>query len=94
MRMEISPGQEIALAVDREWYKTIAKHKFLKDSALIEHSTEVFAGVVQDLNGPHGIWVKPDEGFTEFSESSLFVPWSVIIAAVLLAPHDVKKLRF
>ena len=92
--MEISPGSKIALAVDREWYTTIAKHRFLKDSALIEHSTAVFAAVVQDLNGPQGIWVKPDGRFSDFSESSLFVPWSVIMAAVLLAPDDEKKLCF
>ena len=90
--MEINPGRKIALAVERGWYKTIAKHKFLKDSSLIEHSTEVFAAVVEDLNGMHGIWVRPDERFSDFPESSLFVPWSVIIAAVLLGPDDEKKL--
>ena len=90
--MEINPGRKIALAVDREWYKTIAKHRFLKGSSLVEHSTEVFVAVAEDLNGPHGIWVKPDERFSDFPESSLFVPWHVIIAAVLVGPGEEKKL--
>ena len=82
------------LAVDREWYATNAQHKFLKELSPVEHPTDLLTATVDDLESPQGIWVKPDERYSEFSMSSLFIPWNVIVAAVLLGPDDEKKLGF
>jgi len=92
--MTIGPGRRIALAVTREWYETIAKHKFLKDLSLADHPTDLMTATIEDLKSLQGIWVKPDERFSDFPEGSLFIPWSVIVAAFLLGPDDEKKLGF
>ena len=90
----MKPGRRIALAVDRRWYETIAKHKFLKGLSLNDHATDLIAATIDDLECPQGIWVKPDERFSDFSEGSLFIPWDVIVAAMLLGPDDENKLGF
>jgi hypothetical protein len=92
--MAIKPGRKIALAVDHKWYAGVAAHKFLKDLVLNEHPTDMFSATIEDLESPEGIWVKPDERFSDFSLASMFIPWNVIKAAILLGPDDEKKLGF
>lgn len=92
--MEIKPGRKIALAVNSEWYTTIAARRFLKDASDKGHPTDILQGRVEDLESPQGIWLKPDERYSDYPEGSLFVPWGVIVAAVLLGPDDEKKLGF
>jgi hypothetical protein len=92
--MRIEPGRRIALAVQKDWYHTIQAHKFLKGMCSAEHPTDVFTASVEDVEAPYGIWVKPDEHFSDFSKGSLLVPWHVIVAAVLLGPDDEKKIGF
>src|SRR5580692_11648604 len=79
--MQIKPGRKIAIAVHREWYQSIAKHKFLKEEQPPDHPTDVFQGTIEDLESPQGIWVKVDERYSHFPLGSLFVPWSAIVAA-------------
>lgn len=93
--MNVGSGKRIALAVSSEWYRTVQKHRFLKDaSANTDHPSDVFVATLDDLESPHGIWVKPDEQFSDFPKGSLFVPWRVIISAVLLGPDDERKIGF
>jgi hypothetical protein len=61
---------------------------------LNEHPTDMFSATIDDLESPQGIWVKPDERFSDFSLASMFIPWNVIKAAILLGPDDEKKLGF
>jgi hypothetical protein len=92
--MQIKPGRKIALAVHREWYQSIATHKFLKEEQPPDHPTDVFQGTIEDLESPQGIWVKVDERYSHFPLGSLFVPWSAIVAAMLLGPDDDIRLGF
>jgi hypothetical protein len=92
--MVIKPGRKIALAVKREWYTAIAKHKFLKEPSSADHRTDLFTATIEDLESPEGIWVRPNERFSDFSLASLFVPWNAIVAAMLLGPDDEKRLGF
>jgi hypothetical protein len=94
--MAIKPERKIAIAVKREWYRAIAKHKFLKEKepSFADHATDLFTATIEDLESPEGIWVKPDERFSDFSLASLFVPWNAIVAAMLLGPDDEKRLGF
>jgi hypothetical protein len=84
-------GKRVGFVVDSEWYRTLAAHNFLKNSQLNDHPTDLLVGTVEsdDLTG---VWIKPDDGFSEFSKASLLVPWRYIVAAVLFGPDDEKKL--
>ena len=90
--MEIKPGRKIALAVTKEWYTAMVDHRFLKEPSLADHPTDLFSATVQDITGDHGVWVKPDEKYSDFPKGSMFVPWRVIVAAALLGPDDETKL--
>jgi hypothetical protein len=84
-------GKRIALAVESHWYNALEGHKFLIGGQMGDHPTDVLVGTVEsdDLSG---VWIKPDERFSEFSKSPLFVPWRFIVSAVLLGPDDEAKL--
>lgn len=85
----------MAVAVERAWYETIAKHKFLKGISLGgDHPTDLITATIDDLESLHGIWVKPDERLSDFSRSALFIPWEVIVSAVLLDADDETKVGF
>jgi hypothetical protein len=90
--MEI--GRKIALAVDSQWYRTIEGHKFLKGSQLTDHPSDVLVGTLVMYDDPNGLWIKPDERFSEFSKGSLFVPWRFVISAVLLGKDEEKLIGF
>jgi hypothetical protein len=92
--MEVKPGRRIALSVRREWYRSVAEHKFLKNLSPVDRPTAVFTATVEDLENPTGVWVKPDERFSDFPLNALYVPWDVIETAVLLGPDGEKKIGF
>ncbi|HXR39203.1 MAG TPA: hypothetical protein VN776_08920 [Terracidiphilus sp.] len=80
-------GRRIAFAVDSLWYRTLEAHNFLKGGQLDDHPTDLLVGTIEsdDLNG---VWIKPDERFSEFPKGSLLVPWRYIVAAALLGPDE------
>jgi hypothetical protein len=67
--MEIKPGRKIALAVNSDWYLTIAAHRFLKNVPEVSHPTNILRGRVEDLESAQGIWLKPDARFSDYPES-------------------------
>jgi len=89
--MEI--GRKIALAVDSQWYKTIEAHKFLRESQMDDHPTDILVGTI-DSDDPNGLWIKPSESYSLFSKSSLFIPWRVIVSAILLGPDEDSLIGF
>jgi hypothetical protein len=88
---EMKVGRRIALAVESSWYRTLEAHNFLRGSQLDDHPTDLLLGTIEsdDLNG---VWIKPDERFSEFSKGSLLVPWTYIVAAALLGPDEEARL--
>ena len=92
--VQIKPGRKIAIAVQREWYESVAKHRFLKEETPEEHLTDLFQGTVEDLESPQGIWVKVEERYSHFPLGSLVVPWSATVAAMLLGADDKMSLGF
>lgn len=84
-------GRRIALAVDSQWYRTVEDHSFLKEGQLSSHPTDLLLGTIES-DDPIGVWLKPDERYSSFSETSLLVPWRFIVAAMLLGPNDEAKL--
>ena len=91
--MDIPVGKRVALALTSEWCQSMAKHRFLKTEAFLDtgHPTDLLVGEIQSLESVHGIWVKPDETFSDFPKGTFFIPWSVIVGAALLGPDDEKK---
>jgi hypothetical protein len=79
--------RKTAFAVDSQWYKSLAEHKFLKDSQICDHPTDLLIGSVESEDA-NGVWIKPDERFSEFSKGSLFIPWRYIVSAVLLGADE------
>ncbi len=92
--MSPEPGREVALAVTSDWYKVLVKHWFLKNPTTQDGATELLRATLADLESPHGMWVKPHEDFSPYPAASLFVPWAVIVAAILLGPDEAKNLGF
>jgi hypothetical protein len=88
---EMQVGRRIAFAVESSWYRTLEAHNFLRGGQLDDHPTDLLLGTIEsdDING---VWIKPDERFSEFSKSSLLVPWRYILAASLLGPDEESKL--
>jgi len=41
------------------------------------HPTDLTSPMIEDLESPQAIWVKPDERFSDFSIASLFLSWNV-----------------
>jgi hypothetical protein len=89
--MQIKAGRRIALAVETGWYQTLQGHNVLKN-AIPGHPTDILIGIVEELDLPHGVWIKPDDRFSDSSKSSLFVPYRFIVAAVLLDVDDEAKI--
>jgi hypothetical protein len=89
---EMQVGRRIAFAVESSWYKTLAAHNFLRGGQLDDHPTDLLLGTVES-NDLNGVWIKPDERFSEFSKGSLLVPWRYIVAAALLGPDEEAKLH-
>jgi len=93
--MRIEPGRKVALIVEGNWYAILQRHRFLKDQPIeTEQSTNALSGELQDVENPNGIWLKPDEKWSEFSRGSLFVPWQFILTVVLLGPDEDKRPGF
>lgn len=90
--MELKVGRKIALVVAGDWYREMARYNILKSPN--EDTTDLLSGVVDDVEAPNGMWIKPDEKYSEFPKGSMLVPWHVIIGAVLLGPDEEKKLGF
>jgi hypothetical protein len=84
-------NRKVALAVDSEWYRALQSHKFLQGAQWQEHPTDVLVGTV-DSEDAIGVWIKPDERFSEFSKASLLVPWRYIVSAVHLGPDEEQKM--
>jgi len=84
-------GRRVALAVESQWYRALEPHNFIKGSQIEDHPTDLLIGSIEsdDLNG---VWIKPDEAFSQFPKASLLVPWRFIVAAMLLGPDDETKL--
>ena len=86
--------RRIALAVDSQWYKSLEAHNFLKESQFGSHPTDLLIGAIEseDING---IWIKPDNRFSNFSKSTLLVPWRHVVSAALLGQdEEASMLRF
>ncbi len=80
-------GRRVAFAVDSQWYRTLEAHNFLKGGQVGDHPTDLLIGAIEsdDVNGA---WIRPDERFSEFSKSTLLVPWRYIVAAALIGPEE------
>ena len=92
--MEINVGRKIALVVDRKWANAIAAHKLIRMPEIADHPTDMIMGTIDDLESVHGIWIKPSAKHSDFSLASLFIPWGVISAAMLMGADDEKKMGF
>jgi hypothetical protein len=91
--MKIDVGRKIALAVDANWYRALQGHRFLKGgNQNTESPTDLMIATIESLEEPGGMWVKPDERFSDFSKSPLFIPWIYVWSAVFLGPDEDKKL--
>jgi hypothetical protein len=85
-------GRRVAVIVHAMWYEALEGHRVLKDRQLADHPTDLLVATIES-DAPAGLWVKPDERFSDFPKSSLFIPWQSIVAAVLLDTDEEPKLR-
>lgn len=88
--MVFKPKQEIFLVVSKPWYEAARAASLLDTSADGGNGVCIFAALLIDNSEQHGIWVEPIAPFASFTDSKVFVPWSVIITIAVLSDSQKK----
>jgi hypothetical protein len=84
-------GKKIAVVVETIWYRQLVGVNFLTNAQIEDNPTDMLVGTTVSEE-PNGIWLKPDQRYSPFSKSSLFIPWRFIWSAIVLGAEEEKQM--
>jgi hypothetical protein len=87
--MNLPDGTEVAVIVDGPWHSTLCKALVLFETT--DEPFHLMFGRISSWAGNVGLWLIPENRYTNVGLVNLFVPWRAIISVAMIEEGKKKE---